>query len=64
MLNRSIMGEFEEILNKVNNDGTVKAAVLISGKPDCFIAGADITYVLKIRGRNVLLTRRLEGTLY
>ena len=37
------MGEFEEMLNKVNNDSSVKAAVLISGKPDCFIAGADVT---------------------
>jgi len=34
--------EFKEILQKFKNDTTAKAGVLISGKPDCFIAGADI----------------------
>ncbi|CAD5121987.1 DgyrCDS10440 [Dimorphilus gyrociliatus] len=34
--------EFKQILEKFKNDNTAKAGVLISGKPDCFIAGADI----------------------
>ena len=42
VLNKSMMGEFEETLNKVNSNSGVNAAVLISGKQDCFIAGADV----------------------
>ena len=42
VLNKSMMGEFEDMMNKMNNDTRVNAAVLISGKNDCFIAGADI----------------------
>lgn len=41
-LSQSVMSEFDEIMTKVQNDNAVKSAVLISGKPDCFIAGADI----------------------
>ena len=42
-LSREVLGEFEEILGKIQSDPVVKSAVLVSGKPDCFIAGADIT---------------------
>ncbi len=34
--------EFETLLNTLENDGDVKSIVLISRKPDNFIAGADI----------------------
>lgn len=32
----------EEVLNEVWSNDAVKSAVLISSKPGCFIAGADI----------------------
>lgn len=41
-LNSSMMGVFENALNTIENDPRVKAAVIISGKPDNFVAGADI----------------------
>ena len=40
------MGEFEEVYNKFSSDPAAKSAVLISGKPGCFIAGADIKVYL------------------
>ena len=36
------MSELNEQIDRVQSDPNVKAAVLISGKPGCFIAGADI----------------------
>lgn len=36
------MEELKSELNKANNNSSVTSAVLISGKPGCFIAGADI----------------------
>ncbi|XP_077991119.1 trifunctional enzyme subunit alpha, mitochondrial-like [Glandiceps talaboti] len=44
-LNREVMGEFEEVMARTQNDPQVKGAVLISGKPGCFIAGADIQMI-------------------
>ncbi len=41
-LSKSLMGEFEEILQAVKANKDIKAGVLISGKDNCFIAGADI----------------------
>lgn len=34
--------ELTEVMNEVWANNDVKAAVLISAKPGCFIAGADI----------------------
>ncbi|MEP7326593.1 MAG: fatty acid oxidation complex subunit alpha FadJ [Gemmatimonadota bacterium] len=34
--------EFDAVLEQLKNDGAVRAVILISGKPDTFIAGADI----------------------
>lgn len=41
-LGAQVMSEFEAILKEVETNPSVKSAVLISGKPGCFIAGADI----------------------
>ena len=41
-LSRAVKDEFEELFPRLVNDGAVRAIVLISGKPDNFIAGADI----------------------
>jgi 3-hydroxyacyl-CoA dehydrogenase/enoyl-CoA hydratase/3-hydroxybutyryl-CoA epimerase len=43
-----LIGEFEGVLLRLNDDTLIKAAVLISGKPDSFIAGADIEQFLEI----------------
>jgi enoyl-CoA hydratase/long-chain 3-hydroxyacyl-CoA dehydrogenase len=41
-LSKEVMEEMAEVLQKLWNDDAVKGGVLISGKPGCFIAGADI----------------------
>lgn len=40
------MTEFENNWKQFQNDPALKAAVIISAKPGCFIAGADIKYLL------------------
>jgi len=47
-LGEELTAEFEEIVNKFSNDASAKSAVLISGKPGCFIAGADIKMLEKV----------------
>jgi 3-hydroxyacyl-CoA dehydrogenase/enoyl-CoA hydratase/3-hydroxybutyryl-CoA epimerase len=39
---RAVREEFAALLDRLERDATVRAAVLISGKPDVWIAGADI----------------------
>ncbi|WP_103666138.1 fatty acid oxidation complex subunit alpha FadJ [Gracilimonas amylolytica] len=41
-LNETMMDEFSSFLDKLETDNDLKGAVLISGKKDNFIAGADI----------------------
>jgi len=41
-LSEPVMREMEGIFNEVQSRGDINSAVLISGKPGCFIAGADI----------------------
>ena len=45
----SVIAEFNIMLDRIAGDSTVKAAVLISGKPDVFIAGADIDAFLEFK---------------
>jgi 3-hydroxyacyl-CoA dehydrogenase/enoyl-CoA hydratase/3-hydroxybutyryl-CoA epimerase len=44
-----LVGEFEGMFMRVDDDPLVTGIVLISGKPDSFIAGADIEQFLEIR---------------
>jgi len=41
-LSDKVMNETVDVLTEVTHNPNVKSVVLISGKPDCFIAGADI----------------------
>ncbi len=45
----SVIAEFNLMLDRIAGDPTVKAVVLISGKPDVFIAGADIDAFLEFK---------------
>src|SRR5436190_7725419 len=47
-LTPALIGEFEGVLLRVSDDTLIKAVVLTSGKPDSFIAGADIEQFLEI----------------
>ena len=46
-LNTRLNKDFEEVLGRLQNDSAIKAAVLISGKPGVFVAGADITMLVR-----------------
>ena len=45
-LSQPVFVEFKEALSKAQSDPAISSIVLISGKPECFIAGADIAYVI------------------
>ncbi|HJR63356.1 MAG TPA: fatty acid oxidation complex subunit alpha FadJ [Gemmatimonadaceae bacterium] len=47
--NRAVKDEFVAVLESIERDSAVTGAVVISGKPDVFIAGADIEEFLEIR---------------
>lgn len=44
-LSIQMQNEMTEVMNEVWENNAVKSAVLISAKPGCFIAGADIKWV-------------------
>jgi 3-hydroxyacyl-CoA dehydrogenase/enoyl-CoA hydratase/3-hydroxybutyryl-CoA epimerase len=45
----AVLAEFGELMTQVEANSAVKAVVLISGKPDVFIAGADIEAFLEFK---------------
>ena len=49
MLGRGMLEEFQSFLIEAESDRTIKAVVIRSGKPDNFIAGADIKEFLAIK---------------
>lgn len=51
-LNQEVMNEIAPILQEIEQNSAVSSAVLISGKPGCFIAGADITMIQKCKVPN------------
>ncbi len=57
----SVIAEFDAILTKIEQDTSVKAAVLISGKPDNFIAGADIDAFLEFKSAKDAETASAAG---
>jgi 3-hydroxyacyl-CoA dehydrogenase/enoyl-CoA hydratase/3-hydroxybutyryl-CoA epimerase len=48
-LTTSLVGEFEGLFLRIDDDTFIKGVVLISGKPDSFIVGADVEQFLEIR---------------
>ncbi len=48
-LSRAVKDEFVALVSRLEQDTNVYAAVLISGKPDIWIAGADIEEFLELR---------------
>lgn len=48
-LGNEVMGEFQSLLQEIESSSQIQAAVLISGKPGCFIAGADINMLEKCK---------------
>ncbi|XP_033207956.1 trifunctional enzyme subunit alpha, mitochondrial [Belonocnema kinseyi] len=48
-LNAEVMEEIAQVLRDIESNSAVSSAVLISGKPGSFIAGADITMISKFQ---------------
>lgn len=48
-LGSEVTKEFEAILKEFETNGAAKSAVVISAKPGCFIAGADISMLEKCK---------------
>jgi 3-hydroxyacyl-CoA dehydrogenase/enoyl-CoA hydratase/3-hydroxybutyryl-CoA epimerase len=48
VLGRGVFLEFEQWLQEIENDASVRAVVLRSGKPDSFVAGADIKDFVRV----------------
>ena len=46
---RAVRDEFAALLERIEEDPTITAVVLASGKPDVFIAGADLDELLAMR---------------
>ncbi len=51
-ITRAVRDELERLVNQFVMDGSVRAVVLASGKPDTFIAGADIDEFVALRSRD------------
>lgn len=48
VLSPDLVGEMEEVIRTLESSDNIRAAVIISGKPEVFIAGADIQEFTKI----------------
>jgi 3-hydroxyacyl-CoA dehydrogenase/enoyl-CoA hydratase/3-hydroxybutyryl-CoA epimerase len=60
-LSSSVSEEFVALLDRLDRDGDVRAIVLISGKPDNFIAGADIEEFTRIDSEEEAATLSKEA---
>lgn len=71
-LSLDMLDEFEQTLDRIESDDAISAAILISRKSDCFVAGADIDAFTKMTSSedalklsqhgNVLLKRLAESS--
>ena len=49
IFNQQVMEEFTALANDIDHNDGIKAIIFISGKSDCFIAGADIAMLQKVQ---------------
>lgn len=55
------MDEVKTIVNEVESNPSIEAAVLISGKPGCFIAGADISMIESCKTKEEVVSLSKTG---
>jgi 3-hydroxyacyl-CoA dehydrogenase/enoyl-CoA hydratase/3-hydroxybutyryl-CoA epimerase len=60
-LSDAVKVEFEALLIRLRDDTTIRSAVLISGKPDNFIAGADIEELSELTTESAAERLSFEG---
>ena len=61
VLKQAVLSEFEDILDKIEGDEEIKAAVLISRKKDSFIVGADINEFADFESKEQVVELIKEG---
>ncbi|KAA0159150.1 hypothetical protein FNF31_05005 [Cafeteria roenbergensis] len=61
VLNKGMMEAFEGVLNKLESDSSIRAAVLMSGKDDSWVAGADIRMLDACKSAEELATLARTG---
>lgn len=49
VFNQQVMEEFTQIANDIDGNDSIKAVIFISGKKDCFFAGADISMLQQVQ---------------
>ncbi|MCX5760063.1 MAG: enoyl-CoA hydratase-related protein, partial [Gemmatimonadetes bacterium] len=57
----AVVAEFVAVFDRLEADASVQGAVLISGKPDTFIAGADIDQFLTFTSAADAARQSAEG---
>ena len=62
-ISKAVGWEFEELLQRLDTDEVVKAIVIRSGKPDTFIAGADIDEFVQLRSVEEAVRLSRDGQL-
>ncbi len=62
-ISQAVGWEFEELLDRLAHDEVVKAIVLRSGKPDTFIAGADIEEFVRLQDSDEATRLSRDGQL-
>lgn len=62
-ISKTVGWEFEDLLSRLANDEPTKAIVLRSGKPDSFIAGADIDEFVQLRSVEEAVRLSKDGQL-
>uniref|UniRef100_K3XC67 Trifunctional enzyme subunit alpha, mitochondrial n=1 Tax=Globisporangium ultimum (strain ATCC 200006 / CBS 805.95 / DAOM BR144) TaxID=431595 RepID=K3XC67_GLOUD len=60
-LSTHMQDEFAKVLDTVEKDADIKSVVLISGKPGCFIAGADIAQLRACQTEEEMKTLSANG---
>ncbi|XP_059060399.1 trifunctional enzyme subunit alpha, mitochondrial [Achroia grisella] len=60
-LNAAVIEEVNKVIGEVESNPAIQAAVLISGKPGCFIAGADISMLEKCKTKDEVVALSKRG---
>jgi 3-hydroxyacyl-CoA dehydrogenase/enoyl-CoA hydratase/3-hydroxybutyryl-CoA epimerase len=60
-LRADFAGELEELLGRAADDSTITSVVLTSGKPDGFIAGADVEMLQRVRTKEEAAALSRDG---
>ncbi|XP_044519687.1 trifunctional enzyme subunit alpha, mitochondrial [Gracilinanus agilis] len=60
-LNKELTSDFVKVMNEIWSSDTVKSAVIISTKPGCFIAGADINMIAACKTAQEVTQLSREG---